>query len=98
MVEGIISGVGVAGLHAILTWIATVWGMRQSDKVLAMVVMVGMFVRLLLIGTVSAVIIKLTEISPMWYIGSLIVAFLVFQFIEGYALLKKREATAKDEA
>jgi hypothetical protein len=97
MWEGIIAGFGVAGLHAAVAWMATRWGLRQSDKVLAMVVMVGMFARLVLIAAVSVVIMKFTEVPLGWYVGALIVGFLVFQFMEGYALLQKREATVEEE-
>ena len=97
MWEGIIAGFGVAGLHAAAAWVAIRWGMRQSEKVLAMVVMVGMLARLMLIAVVSVVIMKFTEVPLGWYVGALIVGFLAFQFMEGYALLNRREDAAEEE-
>lgn len=88
MWDGIVWGAGIAAFNGVGTLLVVRWSMDKGNAAFMMAILGGMFVRLLLIGGASILVLKFAGVDPVWYLASLVVLFLVFLGLEILMVLR----------
>ena len=63
-------------------FVAVIWGLKKSLKVLLIIVFGGMFLRFVLIGVTLFLVMRLTDLDVIAFIVSFFIFYLIYQFYE----------------
>ena len=89
ILEGAAAGAAIGCLNGLGAWWTIRWTFDRDSRTFMIVFMGGMFLRLLLVGAGSFLILYFSELDKFAYVGGLVVAVIASQVAEIAALLRR---------
>ncbi len=80
----VLSACGLAVVHVLAGFYMTLWAFKKSMKLFLGIVMGGMGLRMLLIGILIVILVKLVDIDIKLFIVTFGIYYLLFQMVELY--------------
>ncbi len=87
----IAAGAAVAAANGLVAWLAIRWAWSRPHLLMP-VVLGSMAVRLVAVGLATGLVLALTDVDPLYFVGALILVFLVIQVLEIIAVLRRAAA------
>lgn len=91
MWTGAILGIAVAALNGLGAWLIMRWALNKDSLTFMKFTLGGMVGRFLLVGALSALLLIYITMHKGFYVGGLMITYVIFQSLEVRLLLKKKK-------